>query len=124
MNDKMMTSEKFSEALRTVAHGHVAFPVLDGVRCQRNRLHWNGSEIVVCSVGPAPWSELDHVRVAVSLEGTDIEVQGVASVDRVIGVAPEYREAAVRALGADAGHAESDQLGSTVEMYRLFITPS
>lgn len=113
-------------ALESTALAHVAFRTLEGVlRSAADRFHWNGSEIVICSEGPAAWSGLEGSEVAISIGGGNagIEWIGLATADQVTGVAPEYRAAAVRYLGEQAGNAAADALVPTIEMHRLFVTP-
>lgn len=92
------------------------------------RFHWNGSEVVVCSVGPAGRPDLDGAEVVLVFESPDgtsrTRAVGVATTDRVAGVAPELRAAAVRYLGSAAGHAECDSLPDTTVTQRLFVTIS
>ncbi len=105
---------------------HVAFRTLEGeLRSAADWFHWNGSEIVICSEGPTAWSALEASEVAVSIGGGSeaLELIGSATADQVIGVAPEYRAAAVRYLGIAEGNARSDAFPANVTMHRLFITP-
>lgn len=113
-------------ALESTQLAHVAFRTLEGeLRSAADRFHWNGSEIVICSEGPAAWSGLEASEVAISIGGGDscVEWIGLATADRVTGVAPEYRAAAVRYLGEQGGNAAADGLAAAVEMHRLFVTP-
>ena len=95
------------------------------VLCNNERFHWNGSELVICSIGLASWSGLVAVPVEVTLVAGSIQVAwtGIAATDRVIGVAPEYREQLVTYLGPGPGHAAADAVGAHTETHRLFITP-
>lgn len=115
-----------------------------GLRCLHAWFHWNGAELVVCSAGAAPWSGLHHAPVVVSIPTHEVSPQGYgsesatadiqfiefqarATSDSVLGVAPEYRAAAVRYLGSVAGHGHSDEIGRQLDevderMHRLFIT--
>lgn len=135
-----------SHVLRSTVDACVAFlEPLGNLRCLHTWFHWNGAELVMCSVGAAPWSGLHQARVVVSLpvpagspmgngiEATApptqfVEFLGRATSDTVLGVAPEHRAAAVRYLGSNAGHRHSDNvdlhLGESAEqMHRLFVTP-
>lgn len=124
--DDIGIAEAALPILSSTELAHVAFRTLEGeLRSAADWFHWNGSEIVICSEGPASWSALEASEVAISIGGgrEALELIGLATADQVVGVAPEYRAAAVRYLGSAEGNAKSDALPTNVNMHRLFVTP-
>jgi len=95
------------------------------VFCEDVPFHWNGTELVICSIGTSPWPRLASSPVDVLLvAGTlQFQFQGDGSTDEVVGIAPEYREQLVTYLGSTRGHAAADQAGATAITHRLFINP-
>ncbi len=120
-------------ALRSDAFATIAFTDGDGTtHCHAYRFHWNGSEIVICGSRSVPWATEAPPLVAVSIgpitvdgevEARHLEIDGHVVIDTVIGCAPEFRAAAVRYLGAEAGNALSDEVSETSTMNRMFISP-
>jgi hypothetical protein len=100
--------------------------------------HWDGEELVMptWSAGPHiryPARRLRSVRerpnVAVSIDTEDqppivLQIRGRATIDEVTGLAPEYRLAAERYLGAEAAAAFLAQFdGVEVVMARVAVRP-
>lgn len=93
--------------------------------CEDAPFHWNGTELVICSTGPASWPDLEADPVDISLVAGTLRFQfhGEGSTDNVPGASPEYREQLVAYLGNDEGHAAADALGNGITT-RLFIKPN
>jgi|GEM_PF-4837162 len=95
------------------------------VICNEQPFHWNGTELVICSIGAVSWPQLEAVSVEVSLVAGTLRFHfgGSGSTDHVNGIAPEYREQLVTYLGPQRGHEMADEVGPSGHTYRLFITP-
>jgi hypothetical protein len=110
---------------------HLAYVWRDGTpRCTAIWFHWNGEQLVVVSPASAPKSSAIETgtAVAVTIDDarfpyTSLNLRGTAWVDQVGGVAGEYRRAAVRYLGDEAGNAWCQQLPADVTMTRIAVEP-
>ena len=110
-------------------HGHVSISTLAPSAaevCKNEPFHWNGSELVICSIGSALWSGMQAVPVEVILVAGELQFRfsGTVTTDRIVGVAPEYREQLVWYQGAQRGNAMADSAGLSADSHRLFLTPS
>ena len=110
---------------------HLAYSWSDGApRCTPIWFHWNGSEIVMASPANAPKAHAlaDGTAVAVTIDSSAwpydaLLVRGPVQVDEVDGVAPEYRQAAIRYFGEEQGNGWCDQLPAGMRMARFRVTP-
>lgn len=93
--------------------------------CRNEPFHWNGTELVICSIGPVSWPRFEAVPISVLLKAGDFQFRfdANASTDRVIGASPEYREQVVQYLGPDRGHHVADVVGRNGNTNRLFVEP-
>lgn len=93
--------------------------------CRNEPFHWNGTELVICSIGTASWPHLEAVPISVLLEAGDFQFRfdAVSSADRVPGASPEYREQVVNYLGPDRGHHVADVVQRNGTTNRLFVEP-
>ena len=103
---ELLTDETAQRILTSTEMAHLAYTWTDGTpRCTPIWFHWNGSEIVM------------------SRPYTVLLVRGRAAVDEIAGVAPEYREAAVRYFGEAQGNGWCDQLPADMRMFRVRVAP-
>jgi Pyridoxamine 5'-phosphate oxidase len=95
--------------------------------------HWNGNQIVICTVATAPkvkaLSSRPNVAITIDVgdtptEATALLVRGLASVDIVNGVPDEYIAASTKVLGADQVTEFEGQVRSMYDqMARISIEP-
>jgi len=93
---------------------------------------WNGTDIVVCTAVTAPKVKALRKRPNVALTIDDIGppakallVRGVASVEIVDGVAPEYLAAAAKSThGEELAQFEANVRGTYMQMARITIAPT
>jgi hypothetical protein len=94
--------------------------------------HWNGEEVVVGGPPDAPKVRAiqDHPDVALTIDDTSwpykvLLLRGIARVDMVSGVAPEYAAAAERYFGTEQGQQWVGMVGPMFEeMARVSIRPT
>ena len=93
--------------------------------CVDMPFHWNGTELVICSIGAASWRNHEAAPIDVSLvtESLRFEFSGNGSSDEVAGIAPEYREQLVTHFGAEQGNKAADEAVSDGRTSRFFVTP-
>ena len=93
--------------------------------CVDMPFHWNGTELVICSIGAASWRNHEAAPIDVSLaaEGIRFQFSGNGSSDEVGGIAPEYRAQLVTHFGPEKGNQAADESGPTARTSRLFVTP-
>jgi hypothetical protein len=128
---ELLTDETAQRILTSTEMAHLAYTWTDGTpRCTPIWFHWNGSEIVMSSPSSAPKAHAvsDGAPVAVTIDSsawpyTVLLVRGRAAVDEIAGVAPEYREAAVRYFGEAQGNGWCDQLPADMRMFRVRVAP-
>ena len=92
--------------------------------------HWNGSEIVLGTAPDAPKLRAlqEGTKVALTIDSDMpprvLLIRGIARVDTVDGIAPEYATMCHRMMGEEAGQAWVDQLRAGLpRMARIWITP-
>jgi hypothetical protein len=93
--------------------------------------HWNGREIVMASPPKAPKLKALAKNPKVSLTIDDnvfphkvLLIRGIARLEAVAGVAPEYATAAERYFGPEQGNAWVAQLRTLISnMVRITVTP-
>lgn len=94
--------------------------------------HWNGEEIVLGSPPKAPkvMVLLGHPQVALTIDSTQwpyrtLLIRGIAKVDTVEGVSPEYAAAAERYFGEEQGRAWVEQVRAmSAHMARIAVRPT
>src|SRR5215217_310506 len=94
--------------------------------------HWTGDEIVMAGPPDAPKIAALQTRpeVALTIDGNEwpykvLLVRGIATVDVVDGVAPEYRLAARKHFGDVQGDAWADQVGGMMaQTGRIAVKPT
>ena len=94
--------------------------------------HWNGQELVLGTPSNAPKVRIlpDHPQVALTIDSNDwpyktLLIRGIASVETVDGVAPEYAAAAERYFGQAQGRAWVDQVRAmSAQMTRITVRPT
>lgn len=120
------------ELLRSATPARLAYTVRDGSpRVVPIWFHWNGTEIVMGSPAGSPKARAisRNPAVALTIDGIVwpykvLQVRGMAKVEMVAGVVPEYAMAAERYFGPEAGQAWIAQIrGMFTEMARITITP-
>jgi hypothetical protein len=93
--------------------------------------HWNGRAVVVVSPVEAPKMDALRARpqVALSIDGDvmpyeALMIRGLAEVEPVNGIPPEYILAAKRYLGEEGGQAWIDQIAALkLKSSRITVTP-
>lgn len=128
-NVRRQEDRLWSNLMDSVATARIQIAALDAQRASESmQFHWNGSEVVLCSISPVEWSGLDGVDTVLCFESADdrcaVRAVGTATSDQVTGVAPEFRATAVRYHGSEVGHAMCDALPDTTTTNRLFVTIS
>jgi hypothetical protein len=92
---------------------------------------WTGEQVVMAGPPDAPKVQAirAHPQVALTIDGTDwpykvLLIRGVAAVDVVDGVAPEYAAAARKHFGAEQGDAWTAQVGQMMaQTARISVRP-
>jgi Pyridoxamine 5'-phosphate oxidase len=111
---------------------HLAYVWRDDTpRCTAIWFHWNGEQLVVVSPASAPKTAAIETGtpVAVTIDDarfpyTSLNLRGTAWVDYPNGIPSEYRHAANRYLGNDAGAAFCQQLPADIVMTRISVEPN
>ena len=111
---------------------HLAYAWRNGTpRCTAIWFHWNGEQLVIVSPASAPKTATIETGTAVAATIDDaqfpyksLNLRGTAWVDHVRGVAAEYRHAAARYLGEEAGAAWCEQLPADLLMTRISVEPN
>lgn len=116
----LLETEAARRLLASRIPARMAFVAKDGTpRVIPTWFHWNGREVVMVTFVAAPHIRHPAARlaalrarpaVALSIDTESfpphiLTIRGTAVIEEVEGVAPEYRAAARRYLGADAGDA-------------------
>ncbi|MFL5761370.1 MAG: pyridoxamine 5'-phosphate oxidase family protein [Thermomicrobiales bacterium] len=94
--------------------------------------HWTGNEVVMGGPPDAPKVEALRTQPAVAITIDDIEwpykvllLRGLAEVELINGVLPEYIESARKYFGKEQGDAWVSQVGQMVsQMARISVRPS
>lgn len=128
---RLLEDERTQRLLESTEMAHLAYLWRDGTpRCTAIWFDWTGDELVVASPSNAPKAAVldDAHPIAVTIDDNtfpyaSLTLRGPAAVDRVVGVAPEYRRAAFRYLGRDQGEAWCASLPGAIEMVRIKLAP-
>ena len=119
------------QLLASTIPARVAYTWTDGTpRVVSLWFHWDGTDLVLATFGPAPKLKALRTgsRVALTID-TDappnhvLSIRGTVEVTTVKGVVPEYVQAAVRYLGAEYGQAYIASLPAEVPMARIALHP-
>jgi len=120
------------ELLQSTIPARFAYNGLDGApRVVPIWFHWTGKEIVLCTPLTAPKVKalLKNSIVALTIDTNTwphrvLQIRGVAQIDTVEGVVPEYAMAAERYFGRDQGQAWIQQAKQLFpQMARIAIRP-
>lgn len=139
---RLLQTETAQRLLSSQIPARFAFVWSDGTpRVVPTWFHWNGSEIVTATYAAGPAIGIRHAaqrvkvlqanpHVALTIDTDNfppesLTIRGIATVDEVDGVAPEYLLAARRYLG-DAG---ADELAAAVDQpgtrqFRIAVRPT
>ena len=128
---ELLEDETARRLLASTEMAHLAYTWTDGTpRCTPVWFHWSGSEVVMASPTTAPkaLALTDGTAVAVTVDSATwpysvLMLRGHAKVDEVDGVAPEYRQAAIRHFGEEQGNGWCDQLPAGLRMMRIRLAP-
>ncbi len=121
------------ELLHSTVPARLAYTWKDGTpRVVPIWFHWNGEEIVLATPPKAPKVMVlpGHAHVALTIDGTQwpyraLLIRGIARVETVEGVPPEYAAAAQRYFGEEQGRAWVEQMGSLLpHMTRISVRPT
>ena len=92
--------------------------------------HWDGTDIVLATLPGAPKLKAlqSGDRVALTIDTNDpphhiLSIRGTAEVTQILGVVPEYAQAAVRYLGSAQGEAYGWSLPPDIRMGRIAVHP-
>jgi hypothetical protein len=92
--------------------------------------HWNGTDLVMCTFGGAPKLKALNTgdRVALTIDTNAppnhvLSIRGTAEVTQVVGVVPEYAQAAARYLGSEYAAGYIQSLPADVPMARIAVRP-
>ena len=92
--------------------------------------HWDGTDIVMATLPGAPKLKAlqSGDRVALTIDTNDpphhiLSIRGTAEVTQILGVVPEYAQAAVRYLGSAQGEAYVGSLPPDIRMGRIAVHP-
>jgi Pyridoxamine 5'-phosphate oxidase len=92
--------------------------------------HWTGTEIVMCTFGPAPKLKAlrSGARVALTIDTEAppnhvLSIRGTAQVSESTGVIDEYALSASHYLGPEIGNAYVQSLPADVPMARIAVRP-
>ncbi|HEY3289706.1 MAG TPA: pyridoxamine 5'-phosphate oxidase [Anaerolineae bacterium] len=123
------------ELLLSDVPAHLAYNWTDGTpRVEPIWFHWNGTELVIASPSNAPKSKAikTGTPVAITIDTYSspqkvLIIRGVAKVDLVPGVAPEYALAAERYMGKEQGRGwvagVKQMIGEKGQMFRVSVKP-
>jgi hypothetical protein len=118
--------------LASTIPARLAYMALDGTpRNVPMWFHWTGRAVVIASPVDAPKMDALRARphVALSIDGDTMPyealmIRGLAEVEPVNGIPPEYILAAKRYLGEEGGQAWIDQIKTlNLKSSRITITP-
>jgi nitroimidazol reductase NimA-like FMN-containing flavoprotein (pyridoxamine 5'-phosphate oxidase superfamily) len=121
------------ELLQAPVPARLAYTWKDGTpRVVPIWFHWNGEEIVLGSLSKAPKVMIlpDHSQVALTIDSNQwpyraLLIGGIARVEIVQGVSPEYAECAERYFGEEQGRAWVEQvLAMSTHMARISVRPT
>jgi hypothetical protein len=128
----LLEDDAAQRLLVSTVPAHLAYTWRDGT--PRNTpiwFHWDGRAVVMCSPSAAPKVGVltQGSPVAVTIHGTDwpfavLLLRGTVDVDKVDGVAPEYRASATRYFGPEQGEAWCASLPEELSMTRFRLEPS
>lgn len=117
--------------LTSTEMAHLAYNWRDGTpRCTAIWFHWTGNALVVASFDGAPKGNVleSSAPIAVTIDDAtfpyaSLNLRGTAEIDRVTGIDPAYREAAIRYLGPEQGEAWCGQFPPDIGMIRIELVP-
>jgi Pyridoxamine 5'-phosphate oxidase len=121
------------ELLHSTVPARLAYTWKDGTpRVVPIWFHWNGEEIVLGSPPKAPKVMVlpDHAQVALTIDSNAFPhkvllIRGIARVESVAGVTPEYAAAAERYFGEEQGRAWVQQVRAMfAHMVRISVRPT
>ena len=121
------------ELLHSTVPARLAYAWKDGTpRVVPIWFHWNGEEVVLGSPPKAPKVMIvsDHSQVALTIDGNQwpyraLLIRGIAKVETVDGVLPEYAAAAERYFGEEQGRAWVEQVRAMfAQMARISVRPT
>jgi hypothetical protein len=128
----LLDSPIAQELLHSNHPAHLGYIWKDGTpRVVPIWLQWNGKEIVFTSAPKAPKVTVlsENPKVAVTIDSLTwpyhvLYIRGIARVEMVNGVAPEFAAAAKRCLGEEQGKAFVEQTAGLVShMARICVRP-
>ena len=120
------------ELLASKVPARLAYSAVDGSpRVQPVWIHWNGEQLIIGTGADSPKARAmtKDPRVALSIDTEAfpyqmLQIRGIAKIERVTGVAPEYELAAARYYGAEIGQRWIDHLlANRSESARITVTP-
>ena len=121
------------ELLHSTVPARLAYAWKDGTpRVVPIWFHWNGEEVVLGSPPKAPKVIVlpDHAQVALTIDSNPwppkvLLIRGIARVEIVNGVAPEYVAAAERYFGEEQGRVWVEQVRAmSSHMARIAVRPT
>jgi len=121
------------EMLHSTIPARLAYTWKDGTpRVVPIWFHWNGEEIVLGSPPKSPKVMVlpDHAQVALTIDSNPspekvLLIRGIARVEIVEGVLPEYAAAAERYMGEEQGRAWVEQVRALfAHMARIAVRPT
>ncbi|HAE82990.1 MAG TPA: pyridoxamine 5'-phosphate oxidase [Ktedonobacter sp.] len=121
------------ELLHSTVPARLAYTWKDGTpRVVPIWFHWNGEEIVLGSPPKAPKVMVlpDHSQVALTIDSNQwpckvLLIRGIAKVEIVDGILPEYAAAAERYFGKEQGRAWVEQVRAmSTQMARISVRPT
>lgn len=120
------------ELLASNIPARVAYLAPDGTpRVTPIWFHWDGRDLVLGTAPNAAKAKAlaQNPKVAVTIDTNDFPhkvllIRGIAHLETVEGVAPEYAQAAERYFGCEQGRVWVEQIrGRSPQMVRIAITP-
>ena len=121
------------ELLRSTTPARLAYIWRDGTpRVIPIWFHWNGQDVVLGTPTKAPKVRAlsANPNVALTIDSNAwpykvLQIRGTARVETVVGVVPEYAQAAERYFGAEQGRAWVEQVSQMFpRMARVAVTPN
>jgi hypothetical protein len=121
------------ELLHSTIPARLAYTWKDGTpRVVPIWFHWNGKEVVLGSPPKSPKVMVlsDHAQVALTIDSNPspekvLLIRGIARVEIVEGVLPEYAAAAERYMGEEQGRAWVEQVRAmSSHMARIAVRPT
>ena len=129
---RVLSDPLAQELMQSSIPARLAYLGLDGFpRAIPIGFHWNGSQLVLCTVPHAPKVSAlkTNPKVALTVDTNTVPphvllVRGTAAIDIVDGVPPEYLAASGKVVGPDQWDAFEAQVRAMYkQMARIKITP-